>query len=566
MGLVCAAVAIGCGGRKERAPVTEANPLPADKVTPFEPIVDGRDLRVRPPIVDSIDAKVVEKSPRGNAVLRVRFQQGERLPNRLVVDHEGKPTIVHDDGKDGDEKAGDGTFSALVTIDFERLAKPSTRFVFDGRTKREPIEIQGIDPRRIRPGDIITLDASTVSPTDIDPARSLVVTATSVVEDPTRTANPCTGAGNGMGKWSFGYLMTQLANTSQTGLDPSAFTMRWLRKWMVDQTVNDFTVPRRPTIQQLVIDPWLAASGPGGKLDLSKAPFRLLAIVNRVDLADNLVYGGGSAGEGRFVFAAIDRRDGGCRVMEFTVIFEYGVEATGCRGLKSWAQRWQDLKQHGVGTPAYNAALEAITEEFARAGAAPSKVNGSALNQLRTNEIALGRPWELREFRLDALEGGHLREVTVKRTPDLSFNESGTTSNFVNANEAAILAETHDVPLDFPVGRPYLGGAAPTDPGMVWRGGPNPPINSGEARHKFSLNTCNGCHAGETDTRFTHVKPAPFGTEAPLSAFMTPGVSVTVDGLTHAFHDMQRRQQAMADILGQSCFKLLQLPRINMVH
>lgn len=41
------------------------------------------------------------------------------------------------------------------------------------------------------------------------------------------------------------------------------------------------------------------------QLDLAQSPFRLLAIVNRVDLRENSIYGGGDAGEGRLVFGAI---------------------------------------------------------------------------------------------------------------------------------------------------------------------------------------------------------------------------------------------------------------------
>jgi hypothetical protein len=41
-----------------------------------------------------------------------------------------------------------------------------------------------------------------------------------------------------------------------------------------------------------------------------------------------------------------------------------------------------------------------MTESVARHGAAPAKGNENALNQIRTNEVALAFPWELREFRL----------------------------------------------------------------------------------------------------------------------------------------------------------------------
>ncbi len=144
------------------------------------------------------------------------------------------------------------------------------------------------------------------------PKKSLVITHLDVVEDDDRTFNPCTGAGTPMGPWTFGHLMTQMANQPVTGIHPSTFVLNWLNKWMGNQTVNGWTVAEREKIQTLVIDPWVAASGgPHRPLNLSIAPFKLLAIVNRVDLRNNTTYGGGDAGEGRFVFGVIDRTSEG---------------------------------------------------------------------------------------------------------------------------------------------------------------------------------------------------------------------------------------------------------------
>ena len=46
-------------------------------------------------------------------------------------------------------------------------------------------------------------------------------------------------------------------------------------------------------------------------------------------------------------------------------------------------------------------------------------------------------------------------------------------------------------------------------------------IRNNAARHVFSLNTCSGCHAGETQTNFTHVDAVFFGREATLSGFVS---------------------------------------------
>ena len=283
-----------------------------------------------------------------------------------------------------------------------------------------------------------------------------------------------------MGPWTFGHLMTQMANQPVTGIHPSTFVRNWLNKWMNDQVINGWTVAKRQQMQTLVIDPWVAASGgPHRPLNLAIAPFKLLAIVNRVDLRNNTVYGGGNAGEGRFVFGVIDRRPtgkpdpytgqpaAGCGVTQFTVIFEYGIDRRGC-GIRDWGRQWHNLRNFVLGSARYNHELQAITDQFTRANAAPHKPNRSALNQLRTNEIELllnpptNPVWELREFKIGGDAGvnpGQLEEATVKRTPDLTRNRTALRTQFINANEAAILAETHDVPLTF-MGQNFLGGSS----------------------------------------------------------------------------------------------------------
>jgi hypothetical protein len=400
-----------------------------------------------------------------------------------------------------------------------------------------------------------------------------MITNLGVIEDPSRTFNSCTNSGTPMGKWTFGYLMEQMANQPVSGITPSDFVKRWLTRWEFDQIVNDFTVGKRVNIKTEIIDPWQAASGgPGAPLNLAKAPFRLLAIVNRVDLRGNLLYGGGGSdngGEARFVFGVLGP---GCSVLPFTVIFEYGIRKNSCFAEKDWANQWMALNSLTPGTPAYNSKLELITEQFAKANADALKPNHSALNQLRTNEIALSAPWQLREFHIAASDSdeGNLREVTVKQTPDITLNQTDTLADYVNASAPAIIAQTNTVPLDFPgVGAPFLGGAANVpSSGFFWNNGGGHVIANREARHMFSLQTCNGCHGGETSTKFLHVAPAPFGTPPTLSGFLT-GINVTdpADGApVRHFNDLQRRADDLAGLVSKPC--ILQLPFIptRMTH
>jgi len=113
----------------------------------------------------------------------------------------------------------------------------------------------------------------------------------------------------GLGPWSFGYLMQELANEPATGIKPADFVEDWLSNWQKNVVVNGFVVPQRKRgIEQLILNDWPRTAD--HELDLSKSPFRLLAIILRLDLRSNRVLGSqriddGGAGEARLVYCAV---------------------------------------------------------------------------------------------------------------------------------------------------------------------------------------------------------------------------------------------------------------------
>ena len=535
-----------------------------------------------------------------NALLEVEFERTDRrLTEGVPIFMHDETTVLRDDGKRGDAKRGDGVFSARVEFDFQELAaqagevaqklKAEPRAVFRGReivgiadaelvrTRQKRFGGLGDAATLLRPGsklDLLDL-VSTVDPSDVDPARSLMITATSVVTDPLRTMDPCTGAGDPNGVWTFKHLVSEMV--AGTGVDPADFVEQWLRLWTSGQLVSSgFTAAPRLDILSDVLNPWPRTAA--GKLDLNRSPFRLSAIVNRIDLADNLAYGGRSAGEGRFVFGVWNRQ-AGCIFLPFSVIFEYGVVQRGCHGLRKWAKQWVALSSLPLGSPAYNSALAAITEQFAKAHAAPGKPNGSALNQLRTNENALNLIWELREFRLNATT--HLLfEDTTKQTPDETLNGSAAVAKYVNDHEAAIVVDKHQVPDRFPTAAdPFMAATSRASPGQFNTHFRAPGITNNNARFHFSLNTCTACHIRETSTNnnppgntaFLHVDPREL--PAKLSRFLTgsteditdsPDPFVVTDPVvgatTHAFNDLDNRRQKLAEFAGKHCFGLIITP------
>lgn len=365
--------------------------------------------------------------------------------------------------------------------------------------------------------------------------RELLVRDVSVVDDPVRTSFDGAPDDPRVGVWTFARLMRDMAPRPEVA---PAMVAELFQTWLSDQTINTFTVPARPAMQQTVLDAWPRTEG--GELDLERAPLRLLSIVNRID-SRNLAQG--HAGEGRFVFGVLGPFG---EPLEFTFILEYRLPAQTTADVVDWANRWHALSTLPFPSEEYNTALQAITDRFAGRNAEPGRPNGSALAQLRTNDFALVFHWELREFELSATTG-RLAPVTVKLTPDTSFIQgSPLIADYINANEASLLVEQHVVP-DLFQGQHIAGGNSFNDL-LAWTA---PGVRNNEARHKFSLNTCNGCHSSEeTGTSFLHIFPRSPGEMSQISPFMA-GTTVfdVVTGEPRQLNDLARRNRDMTQIV-----------------
>ena len=509
-------------------------------------------------------AELVDTGVPGQSVLLVRFVEQPRFQSVTIYPYD-RAAVLRDDGRAPDTRAGDGLFAAAIPMSFATEAA-----LFDRnreamvRLGRIPIIVErelkgwikGLSlPKRTQ--SRLPIFAMTRG-VPIDPARSLMITGLSVVEDPTRTWNPCAMTGNANGIWTFKHLMTQMCNQALTSIDPADFVENWLNTWAVAQTINTFSVPARPTIDSAILASWPRDGN--NKLILDAAPFRLLAIVNRVDLRVGGFYGGGTAGELRFVFSLVNCASS--QAEPFLVILEYKVPIAGCANVKAWGQQWANLSTHTLGSTNYLNALQAITLQVTESNLAPTRPNGSALGQLRTNEF-LASPWELREFKLPT-GNGNLTPSTVAMTPDPSF-ENGAPQTALGA-----WLDTRPpgpvIPLTVSGIGPMLGGNA-TSPGPNWHW--NPPTSTFERRFKFSLNTCNACHAGETQTwfgnpGFRHVVEEFFGTPAGLSAFLVGDptnaadgfwhdVNDPVNGVEHLFFDLEVRRLHLDALIASSC-------------
>lgn len=370
---------------------------------------------------------------------------------------------------------------------------------------------------------------------DIDIERVLMITDLKVVEHPIYT-DPKSPAPY----WTFKHLMTQMSGK----VPPSKFVENWLNQWLEDQTVGHGVAVARSAMNDLIIAPWRKASG-GGKLDLNKAPFKLLAIVNRMDLRSVDGTEVRSAGEGRLVFGTLDS-EGKPLGRGFYIIFEYNLAASNLHELNQWATKWERLQAHPIESRRYSDELSKITRSFTDRQLGPDK-HSFHLNQVRTNEVALGRPWELREFKI-IQDQPTLTQVPVAGTPDFEF--------FNNTKQGR---QTLGAILQLMDGLPdsILGSSAPTPFGVPWK-----PANvTSDQRHQFALFTCSGCHHTETDALFTHIAfpednnlPDSLGNQAALSGFLT-GIKVKDpldDSITRKFNDLERRQIDFAELLNDT--------------
>ncbi len=416
--------------------------------------------------------------------------------------------------------------------------------------------------------------ASAAAPTgnraeDIKPEKELLITNPAVV-DSERAHYP--------GPWSFGALVEE-----QVGKDRASDAIRaWLETWTHPVKLNGQTVPPRPLFEQNVIAVWKkrdgfdAKSGEKWKPKLENAPFRLLAIVNRVDLsAPSLAKSQASvedqwkatgrgelftklldrtttsvplkkietspdavetattpqyynnspliAGEGRLVFGATDA-DGKPLAGDWTLIFEYALPAQTANE-EPWAKRWHALGELEFTDQRFGTALESLVTGFTA-----RRNSAATLSQIRTSEAAFGPGREFRQYVLDTTGGLALSPLPQTPAPEFmvkNSREQRALAAFLDIQSPLIRSGIGGLPQTIEVGAkttPLLAARAlipANDPMFCWDFGravqPDP-------RRLFSLNTCNGCHAGETGCRDgLHVRPRAAGQEALVSEFLRAG-------------------------------------------
>jgi hypothetical protein len=349
--------------------------------------------------------------------------------------------------------------------------------------------------------------------TELKKENSLFITDIDVVEDPGRSAfvadtngfyDPALGMGNKTGEYTLGYLIENFVNQPVTVITPKQFIKNWILSWYNNDNIgpNNYTLMGRNGTKPngasgvelkesvlFLMEIWLEVAS---RLDnntsfsfsyqswenqfdaisetslLKAAPFKLTAIVNRIDLRGNFAYNNSinNAGETRLIFTFINPNNGnpirhqdvgfgggvpnktldwvGCNI-----ILEYSnVQKNMCE-LQAFAKRWYDLSSLNRNTTTYRDELASIVSTVTNANSMPNNPNGSALARIRTNEKIFGiaptsisstgtsfdwetTSWELRQFELSATTH-YLENKLMTNTPD-KMNSSTVGPEKYNSN------------------------------------------------------------------------------------------------------------------------------------
>lgn len=565
-------------------------------------------------------------------ILHAQMESDFSLPSTLQT-YIGKQraTRFKDNGRYPDKKANDGIYAAYIKQNpwqfirhynnkLNRIIKKGHTLNFSGHLGElvSSSEITKFDFSSFINSEQTPIDPLVVSEpecdeNDIIKHKSLLITDLRVVEDPARTYNIIEESGNPLGAWTFGQLMKNMAGENASDQKIRDFLKTWVQGIAAEYQIGDRVGTERDeeSLFLFVIKPWLLkAIGQTSYNNtvtmsnwqnlwqtvninqlLMNAPFKLTAIINRLDLRGNPAYSNAhsNSGETRFIFSLISAynydinnnrydwqigmppihkntnfaQDFPIDWQGMNVILEYGnVEQDKC-DVKQRAQDWIALSSYDFDNASelqlYLNDLQALTNDVTAAGAAPNRVNGSAINQVRTNEKLLAvapglndaaweqANWQLRQFELDE-ETALLVNAPVTNVPLESQNVARNNHTFsglvpdsytvpdwiygVNqvSNKNRVKNGNHNLPAELlePVAElkdelmhyyefEYWDGYEPQEFSSLFSQSNYWSVSSErekEIQRQLSLNTCQGCHGGETKTAFTMVRPLGYGQEA----------------------------------------------------
>lgn len=308
---------------------------------------------------------------------------------------------------------------------------------------------------------------------------------------------------------------------NQTSLPILSFVDTWLSEWRYTIAPNGLPLASR---RYLDLRRALGPTSGNGKLGRS---MNLIAIAFRLDRRTV----GTPAGEGRLIFSL--RHPLKNDPLDFTLILEFRLPVESGWNIKRWAS-----EIHHLGaiqdSREYVLALKKLVSRFSN--------SGRELLALRTNDFFLDSPWELRDFHVS--NTGFLEARLITDTPDLNWFEKNKLvfESWLNSDPIAILKGEYSVPF----GSQALASRVP-DEKFIW------PIGTQvdpQVRHQFAVNTCNGCHSGETNTRFVHVWDNGLNQRPLLSEFLQRSLRFRAQDLSDILESKSNESRLPVSRLG----------------
>ncbi len=303
------------------------------------------------------------------------------------------------------------------------------------------------------------------------------------------------------GRLSFGNMLERLTSPTITTKD---ILLSFLTTWDNNQSVNNIQVNSRPNNRITIINPWKIQEV-GSLVDdnswnpiMDNAPFRLLAINSRFDLAN---FSKNKVGEGRLTYGL---KSGNSK---YTMIFECNLEGSNRNDQIVWMKRWHKLSSIDQNSQEYLDSLISIVLDFSS--------SPSDLSQLRTNEFLSIPKWEFREFTIES--DGLFHEATRKASPTTELNGQQLLLDYINIHGTEINNATI---LETFQSQNILAGNTLYDANFTWEvSGASP--EQQEKLETLTFISCVGCHGGLVPgTFFTHIKPRIEGQQSNISGFL----------------------------------------------
>jgi hypothetical protein len=548
-------------------------------------------------------------------ILRVKFVEDTAMLQTLNIYQNGSVALrLKDDGVYPDAVANDYKYSILVKQDLtdflNQIAALESKWQSAGQvthfyghsaesipySEQVKFDVTAFNNKDEVKFNAFLMDASDCA-IDLLKQNSLFITDISVVENTSTTYNIINGTGNKNGAWTFGEMMKNMCNNPYTNVDQGDFLKEWVKLGrMTDEYEQFFIIPwivkanrvSNPSYTYQTGNTWEQNWDITDVDDLYEmAPFKLTAIVNRLDLRGQFAYNPAlnNAGETRFIFTYIIPDDnlpvsmnGGKGNPPFhynmdfvgngshpgnvgsvyredwkgmNVIFEYSNVQTSLCALQSFANQWADLSYETLGSTDYINQLVAITNTVTNANSNANRPNKSAIARIRTNEKVFAHVngsgntnwtnanWEFRQMELNptthlfelapltnTIQTDHYMDVSNVRHAPLGQQVAGQVFNWVyssNLIKHRVKVGNFNIPNNtsfLAFGSSEVTGEVvhffeglETELGSKY----GPTLTQADReeakmiRHQISLNTCQGCHAGETKVAFTQVRPIGYG-------------------------------------------------------